>query len=200
MLAGGWTLNGLGSVVSGIVGTSTHFIGIGSEIISLNGAAVGTGQITGVTRASEGTTAAEHVDGAGIKFFTKYVGVATVTETINDSAGSVGLTTNLDATTKVNTGGLLKIGTEFLDVTAFYNGSISEKTATKSLDWFDQQTIATGTATVGGEEKETTIKWNTVADTPGTSDYASSRGSRFDEVHVVVILSLIHIWRCRRRG
>ena len=173
--------------LSTLVGTSTHFCNIGNEIISLSGAAIGTGQITGVTRASEGTTAAEHVDGLPVKFFTKFVGVATVTTTINDSAGSVGLTTNLDATTKVNTGGLLKIGTEWLGVTAFYNGSISEKTATKSLDWFDQQTIATGTNTVGGASTLTTINWNTVADKPGTSDFASSRGSRFDEVHVVVI-------------
>ena len=187
LLAGDTAIGINTSNISGIVGTSTHFCSIGNEIISLNGAAVGTGQITGVTRASEGTTAAEHVDGAGIKFFTKYVGVATVTTTINDSAGSVGLTTNIDATKKINKDGLLKIGTEWLGVTAFYNGSISEKTASKSIDWFDQQTIATGTNTVGGATTVTTINWNTVADKPGTSDFASSRGSRFDEVHVVVI-------------
>ena len=32
-----------------------------------------------------------------------------------------------------------------------------------------------------------TVKWNQLADRPGTSEYAASRGSRFDEVHVVVI-------------
>lgn len=46
-------------------------------------------------------------------------------------------------------------------------------------DWFDQQSL-TLTST-------STIKWNQLADRPGTSEYAASRGSRFDEVHVVVI-------------
>ena len=32
-----------------------------------------------------------------------------------------------------------------------------------------------------------TINWNKIADRPGTSTYAASRSSRFDEVHVVVI-------------
>ena len=173
--------------ISGIVGTSTHFIGIGSEIISLNGATIGAGKIIGAARGSEGTTAVEHADGTPIKFYTRVAGVASVTENINDSAPSVGLTTTTDATGKVNAGGLLKIGTEWMNVTAFYNGDVREKTANIVVDWFDQQTIATGTATVGGQEKETTIKWATVADAPGTSDFASSRGSRFDEVHVVVI-------------
>ena len=52
-------------------------------------------------------------------------------------------------------------------------------TVTATLDWFDQQTLnLTGT---------TTVKWNTLADRPGTSEYAAARNSRFDEVHVVVI-------------
>ena len=52
-------------------------------------------------------------------------------------------------------------------------------TVSATLDWFDQQTLnLTGT---------TTVKWNTLADRPGTSEYAAARNSRFDEVHVVVI-------------
>ena len=31
-----------------------------------------------------------------------------------------------------------------------------------------------------------TIKWNNIADRPGTSTFAASRSARFDEVHVVV--------------
>jgi len=54
-------------------------------------------------------------------------------------------------------------------------------------DWFDQQTLAISTATSGGTTTLSTVKWNTVADKPGTSNYAAARGSRFDEVHVVVI-------------
>ena len=54
-------------------------------------------------------------------------------------------------------------------------------------DWFDQQTYEVTTASVGGEETTVTAKWNAIADKPGTSEYAASRGGRFDEVHVVVI-------------
>ena len=54
-------------------------------------------------------------------------------------------------------------------------------------DWFSQQTVAISTSTVGGSTVTTTQPWNTVADRPGTSEYTSERGGRFDEVHVVVI-------------
>ena len=163
------------------------YMGIGNEILDLTSAQIGEGKITSVARAADSTTAEEHADGAAIKFFTKNVAVGDVTTTIDAAAGEVGISTTADISDKVNSNGVLKIGNEFLDVTTFSNGSIGEKTGSNIVDWFDQQTIATGTATVGGTETLTTIKWNTVADTPGTSDFASSRGSRFDEVHVVVI-------------
>jgi hypothetical protein len=52
-------------------------------------------------------------------------------------------------------------------------------TPTAALDWFGQQTISLS--------NNTTISWNNIADSPTTSAYAAARGSRFDEVHVVVI-------------
>ena len=56
--------------------------------------------------------------------------------------------------------------------------AVGSTTYSSQQDWFDQQTISlTGS----------TIYWNTLADRPGTSQYASGRDSRFDEVHVVVI-------------
>jgi len=51
-------------------------------------------------------------------------------------------------------------------------------TYTTQKDWFDQQSITLDSGN---------ISWNTLADRPGTSSYASSRDSRFDEIHVVVI-------------
>ncbi len=60
---------------------------------------------------------------------------------------------------------------------------------TGSADWFDSQTFVTTTATKGGTVTETTVNWNTIADKPGTSEYAAARGGRFDEVHVLVIYS-----------
>ena len=59
------------------------------------------------------------------------------------------------------------------------SSAVSSVAVSKAVDWFDQQTLSlTGT---------TTVKWNTLADRPGTSQYAAARNSRFDEVHVVVI-------------
>ena len=58
---------------------------------------------------------------------------------------------------------------------------------TTQLDWFDQQNLTTTTAPVGSATAEITIPWNTVADRPFTSDYANTRGARFDEFHIVVI-------------
>jgi hypothetical protein len=55
-------------------------------------------------------------------------------------------------------------------------------TYTGRLDWFDQQTL--------GLTSTSSISWNNIAPRPGTSAYAATRNSRFDEVHVVVIDSL----------
>ena len=51
---------------------------------------------------------------------------------------------------------------------------------TSRTDWFDQQTL---TLTSVGS----TISWNTIVDRPGTSEFASERNGRFDEIHAVVI-------------
>ena len=58
---------------------------------------------------------------------------------------------------------------------------------TSQKDWFDQQLLEISTATVGGATTTNTVKWNTMAERPTTSEYASARGGRFDEVHIVVI-------------
>ena len=59
--------------------------------------------------------------------------------------------------------------------------SVAVQTAfTGSRDWFDEQTL---TLTGAGS----TITWNSIVDRPGTSNYAATRNSRFDEVHVLVI-------------
>ena len=57
--------------------------------------------------------------------------------------------------------------------------SYGSTAVTSQADWFDQQSLTLTSST--------TVKWNQLADRPGTSEYAASRGSRFDEVHVVVI-------------
>jgi hypothetical protein len=49
---------------------------------------------------------------------------------------------------------------------------------TGEVDWFSQQYITL---------TNSNIQWNNLAPAPGTSAFAEPRGSRFDEVHVVVI-------------
>ena len=65
--------------------------------------------------------------------------------------------------------------------------SFGSTSITGQSDWFDQQTVAISTSTIGGSTTTQTLNWNTIADRPGTSQYAADRGSRFDEVHVVVV-------------
>lgn len=71
--------------------------------------------------------------------------------------------------------------------TAGQDVSFSTTSYTGQSDWFSTQTVAISTSTVGGTTRTSTQSWSTLADRPGTTEYAAERGSRFDEVHVVVI-------------
>jgi len=55
---------------------------------------------------------------------------------------------------------------------------VGSTTYTSEIDWFSQQNITL---------TNSNIQWNNLAPAPGTSAFAEPRGSRFDEVHVVVI-------------
>ena len=68
-----------------------------------------------------------------------------------------------------------------LGVTTSAGGSVGSATTnvTSRKDWFDQQTLTLTSSS--------SVKWNSLAERPGTSAYAAARGSKFDEVHVVVI-------------
>ena len=55
--------------------------------------------------------------------------------------------------------------------------SLGSTTYTGEIDWFSQQAITL---------TNTNISWNNLAPKPKTSAYAAERGSRFDEIHVVV--------------
>jgi len=191
--AGGLSLSDTGTSIgiatAGVSVGAGNFLVIGSELISLASATVGVGQITGITRGAESTVATEHVDGATVKYLTKTTAVATVTKDISGSATNVGLTTTATGlgTDRVNAGGFLQIGSEFVSVSAFLDGNTSQQTVSVVADWFDAQELHVSKEVSGNTTTVKTIKWNTVAERPGTSQYASDRGSRFDELHVVVI-------------
>ena len=90
------------------------------------------------------------------------------------SAAGVETAQEQNSVYKFSNSGSVAIGTQI----ANYTGA---------ADWFDSQTFVTTTATKGGTVTETTVNWSTVADKPGTSEFAAARGGRFDEVHVLVI-------------
>ena len=94
-----------------------------------------------------------------------------------------------ETTVDYQPGGAYEFGSSFGNVSALNSsGSVQTTTTVSStLDYFDTQNLATATATVGGASTVINVKWNGLAERPGTSEFASARGSRFDEVHVVVI-------------
>ena len=90
-----------------------------------------------------------------------------------DTSGSVVFTftrtTGVSTTTNTNT-------TFFIQA----NGdAVSNETTTTVTDWYNSQKL--------GLTKGADISWNTIAEKPGTSEYAASRQAANDEMHVVVI-------------
>jgi hypothetical protein len=69
-------------------------------------------------------------------------------------------------------------GTGTLGIVNSSGTTVVTPTPTSQLDWFDQQKITL---------TDSTISWNNIADRPFTSNYAATRGARFDEFHIVVI-------------
>jgi hypothetical protein len=63
-------------------------------------------------------------------------------------------------------------------VTSGSGTSLGSTSYTSEVDWFSQQYITL---------TNSNIQWNNIAQSPGTSAFAEPRGSRFDEVHVVLI-------------
>ena len=84
--------------------------------------------------------------------------IFTFTRTTSSSS-----TTNLNQTFVINSNGV----------------GISTFTSTTASDWYNQQTLG---LTKGGD-----VSWNSIAEKPGTSEYAESRGAKNDEMHIVVV-------------
>ena len=176
----------IGVNTTGLTVGADRFLVIGEEMISLAGATIGTGQVTVAARGTVGT-AVTHTDDSDIAFLQKYTNVGDLTEDIVSSTTTIGITASEDLSSKVNSGGILQIGSQYMRVTSFFDGGSLEQTPSAESDWFNAQKIKTSKELVGGSLVDREINWNSVAERPGTSNYAAGRGSRFDEVHVVVI-------------
>ena len=93
---------------------------------------------------------------------------------ILQSVTNAGVATNVS----YQPNGIYKFGNTAIGVhTTGISTGYSYTSPTANVDWFDSQSITL---------TNSTVNWNNIADRPGTSSYAASRSSRFDEVHVVV--------------
>ena len=183
--AGGQSLTdsatSLGISTSGISTGTGRFLLIDNELISLSAASISTGTISGVTRGQVGTAATIHTDGATVRYLNQYSGIATLSSGVNATETVLGLTTTSAGLSTIFTAdsyAQFSGSTEFVKVNAFLNGDIASRTVASAPDWFDQQTITL---------TNSTVNWNSLANRPSTSTFASARGTRFDEIHVVVI-------------
>ena len=190
----------IGVTTVGISTGADKFLLIGDELIGLtasNCRVNANGTISNVVRGSQGTTAGTHSDNATITLIDKTLFDAseeadiTNVEVLDDETSefTVGLTTS-SLSTVMTVNSFLKIDNEFLKITTFRqpgDSSTGVRSLTSVSDWFDQQTFDTHVSKTGVGSTLTSVKWSSVANRPGTSDYASSRGGRFDEVHVLVI-------------
>ena len=78
-----------------------------------------------------------------------------------------------------------KAGTIGIETAGSNYGTGSTSTVSSAVDWFSTQEIELTTKDSNGNPIK--LEWDALADAPGTSSYAASRGGRFDELHVVVI-------------
>ena len=141
----------------------------------------------GVTQALDGVTligagSTSSLTGYYLKGIVTEVGAgnSTIKVKVNSYVDSSGNETKVDytpgATWRFRTGTSVGMATDTSGTIAGYG------TCTTATDWFDSQSI-----TVTSGVTTTTIKWNTLANRPGTTSYAEARNARNDELHVVVI-------------
>ena len=147
--------------------------------------AVGYGITQSMTgKANIGVGATTEFDGY-LKGIVCSIGSGTLGVKVLSHVTNAGVETSVD----YQPGGGYEFGSGYGLITAVTNAGVGTTTTNVAsvTDYFDAQKLATSTATVGNGTTTTTINWNNIADRPGTSDFAAARGSRFDEVHVVVI-------------
>jgi len=121
---------------------------------------------------------------SGTKVVSIGIGTITVDKTISGistvGAGATFIFTRTEGTTTTRESNTMFVIDKDGDVVG-HAGDTGIGTITKSTvkDWYNSQTL--------GLSKGGDISWNSIAEKPGTSEYALSRESENDEIHVVVI-------------
>jgi len=144
-------------------------------------ARVGYGVTQSLTgKADVGTGTSISLTGSYLKGIITEVGTSSIAVKILSKVSSGNTETSVDyqqdgtyCFTETGTVGIVTTGIDNSALVAL--GSTSY---TSEIDWFSQQYITL---------TNSNIQWNNIAQSPGTSAFAEPRGSRFDEVHVVLI-------------
>jgi hypothetical protein len=145
-----------------ILGITTTSIAVGYGVTqALSGFAPGVGSST--------------VLSGYLKGIVTEIGSGTISVKVLAQVSTAGTVTNTDyqpsGTYAFNTSSALSV----LNNSAV---GVATTTPTSSVDWYNQQTITL---------TNSTISWNTIAARPATSSFAAARGSRFDQLNIVVI-------------
>ena len=117
-----------------------------------------------------------------VKGIVTEVGSGTISVKTIAHVSTAGTVTNVS----YQNGGVYKFNTGNVEASAAgsnIGGTVQSVTA--AVDWFERQNIVLTKTDANGNPLS--LEWDQIADAPGTSSYASSRGGRFDELHVVVI-------------
>ena len=173
-----------GAYLSSVAGIQT--IGYGSaNILRIGNELVGVGETVNSalnfvgfsTRGIDGTVTAQVNDGTFVQVLTNAGAATSVAQTQNSSTDTTVVVEELNG---IDVNDFVKVGSatssEILKIIGITTNSAL--TPTTVVDWYESQTLGL---------ENSTVYWKNVAAKPGTSVYASTRDSRFDEIHVVVV-------------
>jgi len=194
VISAGATVTSISAGVVGIATSSTQSVDItgtyfdfGSMTVTAIPLEVGFGVTqtvppnTTVSRTGVGAGTTENLDGY-FKGIVTEVNSGKASVKFLSHVSAAGTETPKDYNSIYKFGKIGEISLHNDSATAYGTTSVTDQD-----DWFGTQELNVSTATVGGGNTVTSVKWNSVAERPTTSEYASARGSRFDEVHIVVI-------------
>ncbi len=154
-----------------LTGISTEDINGGTSDIS-----VGAGVTQSITSILPGAGTTTTLDGY-LKGIVTELGVNQVSVKVLSHVSAGGTITDVDYQSRgvyrFSNSGTVGLTTANGDI-----GGIGVTAYTGQTDWFDSQQI-----TLGSGSK---VNWNTLAERPQTTKYGEDRGSRFDELHVIV--------------
>ena len=137
-----------------------------------------TQSLTGKVDVGTGTSIS--LTGSYLKGIITEIGTGSVSVKILSKVSSGNTETSVDyqqdGTYCFTESGTVGIVTTGIDNSALV--ALGSTSYTSEVDWFSQQYITL---------TNSNIQWNSIAQAPGTSAFAEPRGSRFDEVHIVLI-------------